>query len=254
MPIAETVSCLYEGVVFHKRFKPREHTLRYRVFCICIDLQELPQLHRSLRWFSYNRWNMFSLYDRDFGRGAGLSGRQDIDESLMALAIDPAEVSVRLLCYPRIFGYAFNPLCTYFCVSKNGQLRAIVYEVNNTFGERQLYPFAFEPAQVDTAAAAIHRCDKQMHVSPFTPPRMNYEFRTSVTDDKVSVAIRAFEESGTVLTASFAGNSQVLEDRHLLRNAMRYPFMTVKVIAGIHWEALKLWIKRVPVFPHTPKT
>ena len=83
---------------------------------------------------------------------------------------------------------------------------------------------------------------------------MNYEFRTSVTDDKVSVAIRAFEESGTVLTASFAGNSQVLEDRHLLRNAMRYPFMTVKVIAGIHWEALKLWIKRVPVFPHTPKT
>jgi len=110
-------SQLYEGYVFHKRFRPARHALRYSVFAILFDLDELSTLDKKLRLFSYNRWNVFSLFDRDFGKSAGLTGESLIRAELADIGLDSQSLSIRLLCYPRIFGYAFNPLCTYYCCS-----------------------------------------------------------------------------------------------------------------------------------------
>ena len=240
---------LYEGKVFHKRFRPKPHSLGYSVFSVFVDLDKLPELHRKLRFFSYNRWNIFSIFDSDFGKGAALQDKQDILAVLAEGGVDTDGLKVCLLCYPRMLGYAFNPLNTYFCFSTSGALVAIVYEVNNTFGDRQNYLFVIDP--IRAGFVPLHGCDKQMHVSPFTPMAMRYDFRTEVPGDFLTVAIRLYDDDGTMMTANFSGTRNPLSDARLLRNALVYPFMTLKIIAGIHWEALRLWIKRVPWYHHS---
>jgi len=258
-------NALYEGRVFHKRFRPKTHSLGYTVFSVFLDLDRLARLDRELRLFSYNRWNIFSIFDSDFGAGAPLESKQDILGLLENDEVDTDGLKVYLLCYPRILGYVFNPLNTYFCYRQDGTLAAIVYEVNNTFGHRQNYLFVMDPPvvsevdpEVSTAIDPIcrgfvptHSCDKQMHVSPFTPMGMRYDFRTEVPGQSLSVAIRLYDENGTMMTANFSGSRNPMSDARLLRNALLYPLMTIKVISGIHWEALRLWLKRIPWYHHS---
>ena len=244
-------SHIYEGHVFHKRFRPTSHALRYSVFAFLVDLADLPTLHKTLRLFSHNRWNIFSLYDCDFGKSDGLSGEKYIRAALTDMNLGSQSVSIRMLCYPRVLGYAFNPLCTYYCYLNDGRLIAVIYEVSNTFGDRQLYPFAFD--SISGEFLPHHSCDKEMYVSPFTPMKMQYDFRTQIPAKDLTVAIRLYDQDGTMLTANFSGHCQSLSDRRLLRNAIVYPLMTFKVIAGIHWEALRLWIKRLPWYSYNKK-
>ena len=240
---------LYEGKVFHKRFRPKPHRLNYSVFSIFIDLDHLTELDRELRLFSYNRWNMFSVFDRDFGEGSPLQGKRDILAVLEGGGVNTDGLKVYLLCYPRVLGYVFNPINTYFCFSVNGYLDQIVYEVNNTFGDRQNYVFAVDP--IRAGFVPLHRCNKQMHVSPFTPMTMRYDFRTEVPGESLTVAIRLHDDNGTMMTANFSAMRNSFSDARLLRNAFLYPLMTLKVIAGIHWEALRLWVKRIPWYHHS---
>jgi len=245
-------ACLYEGRVFHKRFRPAKHSLGYRVFALWFDPERIRELAGNNVLLSYNRFNLFSIYDKDFGEGASLPSLQDIRTTLTqaGLGIDPMEtISVRLLCYPRIFGYAFNPICIYYCYNSSGSLIALVYEVNNTFGDRQCYAFAVdEGADSGNPGIAPHQCDKAMHVSPFTPMDLSYQFNAIVPGERLSIAIRVFNDDGTMMTANFKGSRHALTVSRLARNAVYYPLMTLKVIAGIHWEALRLWIKKVPWF------
>jgi len=240
---------LYEGKVFHKRFRPKSHSLCYSVFSVFVDLDKLPDLGSKLRLFSYNRWNIFSIFDRDFAEGSPLCEKLDILQLLEKKGLKTAGLKVYLLCYPRMLGYAFNPLSTYYCFTDNGALAAIVYEVNNTFGDRQKYLFETDP--IHNGFVPLHSCDKQMHVSPFTPMAMQYDFRTAFPGESLSVAIRLYDNDGTMMTANFSGKQNSLSDARLLRNALLYPFMTLKIIIGIHWEALRLWIKRIPWYHHS---
>ena len=277
-PITHAVpaACLYEGQVFHKRFRPKTHSLRYSVFAFWVDPLKLTKLSHANKLVSHNRFNLFSIYDRDFAGGNLADVRNYLREQLEPLGDVDGLAHIRLLCYPRIFGYAFNPICVYYVYSASSSLIAVVYEVSNTFGESTSYPFlvdsgsaATEPMEplADEAenpvrmqqkqlcnSVKLHGCAKEMHVSPFTPMDMKYQFKLKIPDAGVLMSIRLYDCDGTMLTASFAGDRQALSDARLLRNVFLYPFMTVKVTAGIHWEALKLWLKKVPWFSHTGST
>lgn len=237
-------SALYYGAVLHRRTRPARHRLRYRVFSMLIDLDELPLLDRSLRFFSYNRFNIFSFQDRDHGSGERRPLRAHIEAVLKRHGIDIDGGAIRLLCMPRILGYVFNPLSVYFCYGHDGKLVAILYEVSNTFGERHNYLIE---ARGNTGQTISQTSKKNFHVSPFLPLDLQYRFRIAPPAGTTAVSVHVHDKAGLILSASLSGERMELTNRALYRTFMLYPLLTLKVVGGIHWEALKLWRKGVKV-------
>jgi DUF1365 family protein len=237
-------SSLYAGRVFHARFRPKRHRLVYRVFSLLLDLDEVGDLSRRLRLFGHNRAAVFSFHDRDHGAGDG-NLRDWVEAQLGAAGIRLAAPKITMLCYPRIFGYVFNPLTVWFCHDAD-VLTAILYEVHNTFGERRTYVIPVAPG----ANAVEQNCAKELYVSPFVPMECAYRFHIEPPGEKIEIRIDETDPQGMLLTASFAGARKPLNDGALLKALFAYPLMTLKVTAAIHWEALKLWTKGVPIFRH----
>jgi len=240
------ISALYAGKVFHARLRPRRHKLTYRVFSLLLDLDEVDGLSRSLKLFGHNRAAVFSFHDKDHGAGdADL--RAWVGAQLGAAGIALGAPKITMVCYPRIFGYVFNPLTVYFC-SDGDTLKAILYEVHNTFGERRTYVIPV----TDGAAAVEQTCVKELYVSPFVPMECAYAFHIEPPGDKVLIRIDETDPKGLLLRASFAGERKPLTDGVLLKALVSYPLMTLKVTAAIHWEALKLVLKGVPYIARKP--
>jgi DUF1365 family protein len=242
-------SCLYFGTVLHQRVRPKRHRLSYGVFSLYLDLDELERLASSLRLFSRDRFNLFSFYSADHGGSPAEPLRRWVEQTLAQAGLDLARGAIRLLCYPRVFGYVFNPLSVFYCFDRDDTLRALIYEVNNTFGERHTYLI---PVEHTEAGAIRQACDKQFYVSPFMPVAGRYDFKVEPPGETLGLVINYGDDAGLLLHASFRGRRMPLDDRGLLRAAIRYPLMTFKVIAGIHWEAAKLWRKRVPLIDRPP--
>lgn len=244
-------SALYRGTVMHRRTRPKQHRLRYRIFNILFDLDELPKLDRELRFFSHNRFNLFSFHDRDYG-----DGKQDlracIEGILREHGLDIAGGPIRLLCMPRVLGYVFNPLSVYFCYRHSGELAAILYEVSNTFGERHYY---LVPSSGNTVGAIEQASEKRFHVSPFLPLNLRYRFRIAPPAETVAVSVHVHDEQGLLVAASLSAAQMELTNGALFTTFVAYPLLTLKVVAGIHWEALKLWLKGVKVWtkPEPPR-
>jgi DUF1365 family protein len=237
-------SALYTGWVVHRRLTPRQHRFKYRVFSLLLDLDELPALARDLRLFNWNGPGLFSFHDRDHGDGRPLRVWLD---AVLAEAGVVADGPRRVLCYPRIFGYVFNPLSVWFCHDRDNALKAIVYEVHNTYGERHSYAFACAGMAVPR-----HACDKAFYVSPFLSADCRYRFRVDPPGERVSIAIQEEEYGAPVLSASFCGTREALNDYALFTKLVRYPLMTLKVIVAIHYEAVRLMLKGVRRHRHVP--
>lgn len=230
----------------HRRITPRHHRFKYRVFAMLLDLDELPALDRKLSLFAYNRGGLFSFQDRDHGDGRPVKAWLD---DLLTHAGIAAGGRRRVLCYPRILGYVFNPLSVWFCYDELGALKAIIYEVHNTYDERHAYVL---PVGADEKLVR-HGCPKQFYVSPFLSRDCRYQFRIRPPGEDIAVTIHEEEAGRPILNASFAGARKTLTDRALLRMALRYPLMTLKVVLAIHYEAVRLMLKGVRRHPHSAK-
>lgn len=238
----QSVSCLYRGVVTHARLIPFRHRFAYRVFSMLLDLEEIDALAGRLRLFSHNRFNLFSFFDKDHASRDGRSALEWIRQQLHTAGYDSHEGKILIHCFPRIFGYVFNPLTIYFCHHREGHLQAILYEVKNTFGQQHCYLIPVTPGQCD-GGMIRQNCDKSFYVSPFMDMTATYRFRLKEPGEKLSILIRQETPEGETLVATHTGVREALTDRALLKMALLYPLLTAKVVAAIYWEALKLWIK-----------
>jgi DUF1365 family protein len=248
-PATNTASCLYTGTVMHRRFKPRAHRLSYRVFWCLLDLDELPQLPSRLRFFSLKGFNLFGFRNADHGDGSELPLRAQVEAYLATAGIDLEGGAIRLLCMPRLLGFVFNPISVYYCYGPGGALKALLYQVHNTFGQRHSYLI---PVDSEPGEPLEQRCLKAFYVSPFMDMDIAYRFRVQPPDARVALVIESSDAQGPVLFASLAGERRTLTDAALLRAFLSFPLMTLKVVAGIHWEALKLWSKGMRLRPRPP--
>jgi DUF1365 family protein len=238
-------SALYVGSVMHRRLRPRIHHFRYRAFWLLLDLGELDRLSHTLRWFSHNRLNLFSLNDTDHGDGSATPLRSQVELKLREARIELGGGSIKLLCMPRTLGYCFNPLSVYFCHHADGTPAALVYQVHNTFGERHSYVIP-----VKTESGPVRQlCRKALYVSPFLDMNMRYDFRVAGPDERIAIGIRVSSPSEPVINAVLTGNRSDITDRNLMRVFFTIPAITLKVIAAIHWEAVRLWLKGLRLRP-----
>jgi DUF1365 family protein len=240
-----TQSCIYNGTVTHQRMRPIRHRLRYSIFMMLLDLDELPTLARFSRLFSHDRFNLLSFFDSDHGAGTQAGLRTWLQTQLHAAGLSDSCGAIRILCMPRILGHVFNPISVYFCHRTDGSPLAMLYEVNNTFGERHVYliPVA------DSAWPIRQSCEKQFYVSPFMPMDLTYRFRVARPDHHFSFGITAASPNGPMIATAFAGTSSPFTDTTLLRAFLRMPFLGIKVLAGIHLEAVKLWFRGLKLLP-----
>ena len=234
-------SSIYIGNVIHKRFKPKIHFFKYKVFSILLDISEIDILDKSLKIFSYNKFNIVSFYDADHGPRDGTSIKEWVIKNLNNNLINTENIKIKLLCYPRIFGYVFNPLSVFFIYNKKSQLISILYEVKNTFGEQHTYVFKTK----ENENYIKHTCKKKFHVSPFIEMDCTYFFKILKPSEKISVIIDQYDEEGKLLYASQDGDRIEFNNKNLVLSYLRHPFMTFKIIVAIHFEAFKLWTKGI---------
>ena len=242
-------SYIYSGNVVHKRFKPKIHFFKYKVFSLLIDLSELELLDKNLKIFSYNKFNIVSFYDRDHGARDGSSIKEWVIDNLKKNNIDNENIQIKLLCYPRIFGYVFNPLSVFYIYDNNSNLISVLYEVKNTFGEQHTYIFKTDIDQ----NLIQHMCKKKFHVSPFIEMDCTYFFRLLKPGKKISVIIDQNDKDGKILYASQDGVRSEMNNGNFVKSYLKHPLMTFKIILAIHFEAFKLWSKGIKFIKKTLK-
>ncbi len=239
-------SALYSGVVTHHRLRPRAHRLAYRIYSALLDLDRLKDIDARLRLFSLDRFNLFSFYQGDRGDGSGRPLRVQIEAAMRGAGVEPDGGRILLLTMPRLLGRAFNPLSVFYCLKQTGEAAAIVWEVDNTFGERHAYAIAVDGAEAGAQEGEIAQaCPKTFFVSPFMNMALDYSFRLRLPDDSLALSIDVSDPAGLLFTAHYRARRMELTDANLLRLFFATPLLTLRVRAGILWEALHLWRKGV---------
>jgi DUF1365 family protein len=238
------MNSLYECTVAHARLKPKRHAFAYRVFMFCVDLDALPGLAGKICGFSHNRFNLFSIDDRDhvdLGHPGGIRG--NLTAWLAGEGVEcPDDARIRLLTFPRVLGYGFNPVSFYYLSTSTGEALAVVAEVVNTFREMKLY-------RIDAAGndGPWHRrVAKNFYVSPFSDPGMEFDFTLGQPGNSWAVNIDNYADGERTLLSTIRGERRDLTSARLIGYAFKYPLLSLKIIGLIHWHAFVLWVRRVP--------
>ncbi len=241
---------LYTGTLRHRRFRPRAHAFTYNLFMAWLDIDRIPELMSKSPWTSYNRFNWASFEERDHLGDPSLPLRARIARDAGTHGIALPDGPIFLLTHLRYLGYCFNPISLYFCYDRMGGVDTVLAEVNSTFGESRNYWLSSHNRQA-SANALHYRCPKTMHVSPFMDMNLDYEFVLTEPGDKLIAHMSTIESGQSPLfDATLALEHEPWTARNVGRVLARHPWMTAKVIGAIHWQALRLFVKGVPVFTH----
>lgn len=252
-PPPDAAARFYVGPVMHARFKPVAHRFQYRVFSLLLDLGRLDEAARLSRFFSIGRFNLLGFDMKPHGAEKGADPREAVPRMLVEAGITEPVKRLFLLCYPKVLGFVFNPLSVYFAYGAGNRLLGVVYEVRNTFGERHSYVSPVRSGEL-SAAGLRQQAEKLFYVSPFLDQCMTYRFRLIPPgNDKVAVRILETDPDGPILAATFHGEAAPITDASCLRLTFGLPLMTLKVVAGIHFEAMRLWFKGIRFFSRPPR-
>jgi DUF1365 family protein len=245
---AAPAAALYLGDVMHARLRPVAHRFSYRVMSVLLDLDRLDEADRCSPLFGVNRPALYSFHEADHGDRDGSPLRDYAQRCAADCGLDLTGGHVRLLCYPRLLGFGFSPLSVYFCHRSDGHLALLIYEVRNTFGEIHAYSLPVRAG--DASPAGIRQQQgKSFYVSPFIDMAMQYHFRIAPPAATVKLRILEADAQGPLLAATFHGRRHRLTTAVLLRSLLALPLVTFKVVAAIHWQAWRLWLKGVRLVP-----
>lgn len=231
---------LYTCDVMHRRHFPQSYRFDYRVFSLLLDIDDY-QADKSSSILSFNRFNLFSVFTKDHGARDGSQWRSWADEVLDKQQLSNAKLQIKLLCFPRILGYAFNPISLWYCYGEDQKLYAVICEVSNTFGEHHHYVLHNENKPYSHDVKANKK--KNFHVSPFINMNADYQFTIDSPDEDLKIIINEYQDNELMLTATQRGKERKIDTPHLLGLFFRIPFMTLKIMWLIHWQALKIWIR-----------
>ncbi len=238
---------LYRGDVMHMRLRPFGHRFAYGVFTLLLDIDRIEAVAAGLRLFSVDRFNVFAFRRRDHGPRDGGPLRPWVEARLAEAGLPDRPARILLLSIPRLFGHAFNPLSVFWCYGADGRLESVIYEVKNTFGDQHPYALAATPGP---DGAIRHDQPKEFFVSPFIGMDQTYRFTLRPPGARLSVRIKQGDAAGDTLIATQNGAAAPLTDAALARIALTAPWATLKIMAAIHWQALRLWLKGAKFLGH----
>lgn len=236
-------SCIYKGSVVHNRTSPVEHRFVYPYLTFYLDLDELPLLEKNLFFIGWNKFNLFSFWDKDHVLNSKLTARASVMEYAKQKGLDLKDSKIYLLTQLRILGYVFNPVSFYFCFDKYGTPLCAIAEVTNTFKEKKLY---FLGPETFKAQAFSDQQVKHFYISPFIPLEEKLNFLIHLPKNTLNISINE-----KVIQTALTGKKAPLTNTQLVRCFLMYPFITLRVIWAIHWQAFKLYLKRIPYFKKT---
>jgi DUF1365 family protein len=242
-----TAAALYVGETWHKRFAPRPHEFRYRLFQLLVDVDRVEEAFTGLKWMRLGRRGLMSFCPRDHGDRQAQQLRPWVRATLAEAGVEAEAATIRLLCFPRVLGFGFNPLSVFFVHAADGRLEAVVYEVNNTFGQTHAYVIPATGGPRET-----QRATKAFYVSPFFKVEGEYRFDISAPGETLDLRIVKAVAGKPDFVATQSATREVLDDQHLKALFWSIPLLTVKVVTAIHWEALRLFLKGAPFGARPP--